>query len=266
MNQIKEILERQKSFQAFVGFPVETVVEHERNELSEKYLFKAIEEIIELRKEFPSAVNPWSKVQKNADKSRILEEFSDVILFLSNFMNVWKISPEELLTVIEQVQFENFKQVKAKKIRGLNSEILAIPTYVSGIGGGCLSPRYVFVGQNPSQDISHGHVSWSEILLPILQDLSIEDDCYLTNYVKCVTTDNSDPSNDLVNFWKEYFDRELEILKYQNSNCKVITMGKWVSEKVKGDAAISHPASILQDNKTIDEYRKEIEIAIASFN
>lgn len=115
IDKIKEIVERQREFQKEVGFPIDSVRESDRNEMAEKYLFKAIEEIIELRKEFPSAVNPWSKEQKVADLTRIREEFSDVLLFLINFMIVWRLSPEEILSQLEINQDMNFDYIKKKK-------------------------------------------------------------------------------------------------------------------------------------------------------
>src|SRR5436190_12182530 len=124
MKRLEEILKKQVAFQKLVGFPIDTNVESVRNELAEKYLFKMIEEAVELRREFPSVMNPWSKHQKAADLTRIKEEFSDVVLFLMNFMLTFKMDPTEVLEQLEATQANNFKKIKARTMDGLNQDIL----------------------------------------------------------------------------------------------------------------------------------------------
>lgn len=268
-------MSRQREFQKLVGFPIDSSREVDRNEMAEKYLFKAIEEIIELRREFPSAINPWSKSQQLSDPERIKEEFSDVILFLINFAIVWKITPEKMLEVIEQTQQNNFNSFKIKKIEQLNREILSVPTYTSGVGQGNLNAKYVFIGQNPSNSISHGYRFWSDaddgsskILLPILEKLGISNDCYFTNIVKSTTVDNQAPSIDLTEFWLSYLDKEIKILRVCNENCKIITMGKFATsvleetQLIKGAINIPHPSYVLHGGLTKEEYEEEIKKAI----
>src|SRR3990167_9586497 len=126
---IEKIIEKQKEFQRFVGFPIDSNLESDRNELSEIYLFKMIEEIVELRKEIPSTMNKWSKKNGFAQKERVLEELSDVMFFLMNFCITWKLTEEEILNVMTKVQDNNFDKVKEKKMNILNDEILQLPGY-----------------------------------------------------------------------------------------------------------------------------------------
>src|SRR6478736_1147682 len=104
MKTLEEIIAGQREFQALCEVDLGTIVAKDINELSERYLFKAIEEIIELRKTFPSELNQWAKNQGLEDREEILAEFSDVLLFLINFCLVRKISPNEVLESISQVQ------------------------------------------------------------------------------------------------------------------------------------------------------------------
>jgi uracil-DNA glycosylase family 4 len=265
---IEDILKKQKEFQLEVGFPILSQREADRNSMSEKYIFKAIEELIELRKEFPSSMNPWSKNQKSADIQRIHEEFSDVLLFLMNFMIVWKITPEEVLSQLKETQENNFQRMKKKKMTQLNSEILAVPGYTSGIGQGNLSPKYVFIGQNPGRSITHGYEFWSnkedgssKVLLPILEKLGILKDCYFTNVVKSLTPENSIPDEKTVQFWKEYLDKEISILITSNYGMEIISMGKNTSQMLTGYLfeEISHPASVMYGNIDKEQYEKEIQ-------
>jgi NTP pyrophosphatase (non-canonical NTP hydrolase) len=104
------IIQAQKDFQKAVGTPMEDP--NQLNFLSEVFLFKAIEEIIELRKEFPSGLNKRSKTMKEVDEQRLYEELSDVVLFLLNFMIVRGMSVEKLLAVIKEVQINNLAKLK----------------------------------------------------------------------------------------------------------------------------------------------------------
>ena len=261
-----EILQKQKIFQRAVGFPIDSLRSVDRNEMSEKYIFKAIEELIELRKEFPSTMNPWSKTQNAPDRGRILEEFSDVLLFLTNFALVWRIDINELILQIEKTQTKNFESVKVKKMKQLNADILSVPTYTTGIGSGNLNPKYIFVGMNPNQELIHGYELWSDVasnsskvILPILESLGIKDQCYFTTVVKSTTKDNEQPSLELSLFWKDYLDREIEILKLNNPDCKIITMGNFAARHVEGSINISHPGKILHGGLTKESYESEIK-------
>lgn len=260
----------QVEFQEMVGFPSDSILESVRNELSEKFIFKLIEEAVELRKEFPSVVNPWSKSQKTADLTRVKEELSDVILFLVNIINVWKFTPEELAETIQSVQRNNFRRVKEKKMNLLNSDILKIPGRVSGIGQGSLTPKYIFIGQNPGKGIVQGYKFWSDpkdgssrYLLRTLEKLGILKDCYFTNVVKCTTPDNGEPTNEMRSFYNDFLFEELNILSYDNPGAKVIVMGKWAGGDFGGDVKkISHPAVVGYGSKTQEQFDQEVIEAI----
>lgn len=259
-----DTIEKQKEFQRFVGFPIDSNLESDRNELSEIYLFKMIEEVVELRKEIPSTMNRWSKSQKIVSKDRVLEELSDVIFFLMNFCITWKLSASEILDTMKKVQSDNFQKVKEKKMEMLNEEMLVLPGYTIGIGQGNLSPKYIFIGQNPSDGIPHGYKVWSDanhgaskVLLPTLGE-EVVSQSYFTNLVKSVTPQNVPPSETLVQFWREYLLRELEILQAGNPSVKIITMGSFASKNIGLDTTtIHHPAYYLR-GIAVDEYHQQI--------
>lgn len=271
-NRLEQLVENQRLFQKGLGWPIDSVTEGDRNELSEKYVFKAIEELVELRREFPSVMNPWSKHQKSADLTRIKEEFSDVLMFLINIAIVWKFSLEDVLDNLESTQKNNFKKIKERKMAVLNTDILKIPNRVSGIGDGNLNAKYVFIGQNPGKDITQGYRFWSNpedgssrILLPALESLGISrDDCYFTNVVKCTTPENREPDEDLTDFYMEFLTSELDIIKFGNPDVQFIAMGKWAEKtlnaQMKGTVdAIPHPASVMYGTYSEVTYRDKLE-------
>lgn len=199
---LDKIIERQKEFQRFLGFPIDSNLGHDRNELSEKYIFKLIEEAIELRKEFPSVVNPWSKKQKEVEIPRVKEEMSDVFLFFVNIMATWKISPEELFETIIQVQNNNLLKVKERKLKMLNESISNIPGYAIKHGFGSVNPARIYVGK-----FSEGKYDAA---------------CYHTDIVKCELPNGRLPNEDELNFWTPIFNEELEILLAGNKDAEII--------------------------------------------
>ena len=202
MNEIEKIIQRQKEFQRFIGFPIDSNLEKDRNELSEKYLFKMIEEAIELRKEFPSIMNPWSKKQKEADMTRILEEMSDVFLFFVNLLVTWRVTAWELFEVVKKVQDNNLQKVKEKKMKMLNESIQNIPGYTVKLGFGSLSPEKIYMDN--------------------FGDGDYDGRCYYTRIVKCELPDNRKPTIEEVSFWTPLFKEEMEILLAGNPNVEVI--------------------------------------------
>ena len=102
----------QIEFEKTIGVPINTILEKERNEMSEMFLFKLIEEAVETRREFPSVMNKWAKTQKSADPARISEELSDVFLFFFNLLIVWRIDWADFLEQVKKTQFENFTKMK----------------------------------------------------------------------------------------------------------------------------------------------------------
>ena len=273
MKNLNEISKKQYELQKLVGFPIDSIRESDMNQLGEVYIFKAIEELIELRKEFPSVMNKWSKKQKVTDKKRILEELSDVMFFLMNFCISFRIKPEELLEEMGNIQDVNFTKIKERMMDYLNEDILKVPNCTAGIGSGNINPKFIFVGQNPADGITKGYKFWSnpedgssKILLPILEELGISQDCYFTNLVKVTTTDNQEPDESTTAFWKEYFNREIEIL---SANCKpiIITLGQWANNMVDQEhLSIAHPSYILRGGMTTQEYADQIKETLAHLN
>lgn len=275
MDKLNNLIERQKEFQRAVGFPIDSIREADKYEMSEKYLFKMIEEVVELRRTFPSMMNPWSKVQVIPDVERVREEFSDAVLFLLNFAIVWKFSPETILLALESVQDNNFDKLKKKKMAMLNADILKVPDVVSGVGQGNLNPTYVFIGQNPGKRITQGYEFWSnendgssKVLLPILDELEVRSECYFTNLVKCTTPENTEPGDEMTDFYMGFLVKELEILKLGNTDIKIVAVGKWVDSKLKeiDHITIHHPASISYGGITKEEYKKHVQEALTSHN
>lgn len=270
MKNLTDIIKGQREFQRALGWPIDSISETDRNELSEKYIFKMIEEAVELRREFPSTMNPWSKHQKAADLERVKEEFGDVLLFLTNIAIVWQFTPEEILETLVKLQNNNFEKIKRRKMDILNADILKIPNKVSGVGSGSLSPKYVFIGQNPGKDITQGYKFWSnpedgssKVLLPILEELGILKDCYFTNLVKCTTPNNSEPDKELAMFYIEFLHKELEILRLNNSGMKTIALGSWVRGYEETDISIKHPATVLYGSVTEEAYKNYIRESLA---
>lgn len=269
MNTIlDQIRNSQKEFQRAVGFPIDSKKESDILEMSEKYVFKAIEELIELRREFPSMMNPWSKEQKTIDKTRIKEEFADVLLFLINFANVWDLSTEEMLEELQMIQDMNFVSLKKKKLDQFNESIMKLPGYTVGIGQGALNPKYIFIGQNPGQGIPNGYKVWSDendgssqILLPAINKLKIMGQCYFTNLVKSTTPNNTEPHDLDVHFWFPKLQDELRILMINNPGVKLVLMGNFVAKWMKAPK-IPHPAYVLRGGMSFEDFVKEIENAI----
>lgn len=258
--KLKNLRDRQADFQRMVGAPIDSKLEKDRNQLSETYVFKGMEEMVELRKTFPSALNPDEKNRATVEKETVLFEFCDVIHFLINLSIVWKFSFEEILESLEKVQDNNYAKIKAKKMAQLTDLILRQPNYKTGIGYGNLSPKYIFIGQNPGNSLPyHGYPTWSEptvgsakILLPILEELGIKiEDCYFTNVVKSVTEKNEIPSKGLTSFWLEFLNKEIELLTYGNSLFKVIPMGSFASKEL-GIKGIPHPAVVFHGTSRSD--------------
>ena len=276
---MEKILERQKVFQRLLGLPIDTVLEDERNEMAESFVFKLIEEAIEVRKEFPSRMNKWSKKQKRANIPRIKDEMSDVYLFLMNLLAVWKIDVEDFMDNVESVQSANFVHIRSRLLEKLNTEVLHVPGHTSCIGQGSVVPNQVFIGLNPSHGISHGYKAWSDpqsgsskALLPILEESNSRSNSYFTNAVKSTTIGNEKPSQDLIDFWKPFLLEELRILGTGNPNMKVFVLGNEVSKHYLNELGnlgyrtyhIPHPAAVLRGTVNNQVYKDLINSIISS--
>jgi uracil-DNA glycosylase family 4 len=276
---IEKIIARQREFQKNLAkFPIDSNLESDRNELSEGYVLKMIGEIMEFTREFPSAFNKLSKHSKEADMTRIKEELSDVFLYFCNLLLTWRISWPDFLEAVTQVQNNNFVKVKEKLMKALNDEIIDIPGYTCGIGSGSVMPKYVFIGQNPGEDMPRGYKFWSnpsdgssKVLLPALDAIGVRQDCYFTNIMKCPTDGNREPTDDEIAFWREYLIEELSILRAGNPDMKIVLMGAFVQTQMSGSVFlvnqgstspilhVKHPAYVLRGGMTQDDYLQELK-------
>lgn len=271
---IDRIRQTQLEFQRAMGFPVDTISAKERNEVAEKYLFKLIEEVVELRKEFPSVMNPWSKTQKDEDLTRIKEELSDVILFILNFINIWRFSTDEVVEAIEQVQIGNFLHLKKKKLAILESEMQKVPDEAVMLGNGNITPRFVFVGQNPGQGLAKsckmeisngldGHTAFDILFRNMSEE--VRRASYFTNLVKVKTVGNTEPDMHITDFWFEFLYSELEILRYNNPGITVISLGNWTHDNLTtrldsrwNVKKIYHPSYISRGAMSEEDYALQI--------
>ncbi len=117
MEQLQQIIDRQRDFQELCGVNISTNDNHEKNLIAEVFLFKLIEEVVELRKTQPSALNSAAKTQPQINRQEMLNELADVCLFLINFTIIRDITTIELLNAIKSVQDNNFAH-RIKKLEG----------------------------------------------------------------------------------------------------------------------------------------------------
>jgi len=120
--RLETIIEKQRKFQRLCNKPIDSKDPFTQSLLSETYLFKLVEEVFELRKTFPSALNDSSKHQPEIIREELLKEGADVILFFINFCLVHEVQIEEFFDIIEKVQTNNF-QKKFATIKELENEI-----------------------------------------------------------------------------------------------------------------------------------------------
>lgn len=119
IHRLTVIKQTQYAFQKRMGIDMTDPDVLSSYRLGESYLMKTIEEIVELRKCFPSGFNRWEKNPPRPDfdemHKRIREEFADVALFLVNFTLVFGITLEEVLDTVEEVQEVNIKKLQEKQ-------------------------------------------------------------------------------------------------------------------------------------------------------
>lgn len=268
-NELNQIIGKQIEFQEILNIDINTIVENDRNRIGENYIYKGIEEFVELRRTFPSVINADEKNPRTVDMVEVMNELSDVALFLLNFMVVFRITPEELLNHVPKVQENNFLKKKEKEMARLNHEIMRSPALVVGIGGGNIFPKYIFVGQNPAQTMKRGHTFYSvnegsgKILLDIIDNLGIRDQCYFTNLVKETTENNAVPPQDMIIFWRTFLHREIEILNWGCENKPIIIPIGSVSQKNLGYPGIIHPSYVMRGGITEEEYAFKVAAFIA---
>ncbi len=273
MSELERILKNQIEFQRLCEVDIDTKVASKINELSEMYLFKAIEEVVELRKTLPSELNKWAKNQGLENHQDVMAELSDVFLFMINFCIVRGIDPEEVLRALGATQEINFIKLKQKKLAILNEEISRVPGRI-GYGGGNVMPSVVIIGLNPGQSLDKEHKCWDTapknstvgFLKKSLKlgekELSLtEGDIYFTNLVKEVTDGNEAPTKTMVDYWFPYVQREIEIVS-RGCDPKILMMGKEVTrELIQRNAEmgqpIIHPSYFMRNGFTENQYYQE---------
>ena len=114
-NWAERIVNNQLEFQKLAEIPIQSEDLETRLHLTEGFILKAIEELIELRKTMPSAFNKYAKVQPVVDMTRTRDELIDVILFLVNIALVWGFTLEEIVSGISYIQANNFAKIREKK-------------------------------------------------------------------------------------------------------------------------------------------------------
>lgn len=198
MDNLTQLFNSQAEFQRLAGVKIQTNLNSERIRLAEIFLFKAIEEIIELRRTFPSQLNKWSKSQPVVDMTQTKNELCDSILFLTNFALAMDISPEEIATQLQLVQENNFKILKSKKMDLLNNEILRNPSDPR-LGIGNLNPNAVYITQKDGTPPFFSKET--EYVTKLVKDGSTLSGCTILGY------------------WLDFLSREIEILLVNNTNC-----------------------------------------------
>ena len=165
----------------------------------------------------------------------------------------------------------NVQHTQQILLNRLNNEILVCKRDgVIGIGNGPVTPRYIFIGQNPGSSLKQGERFFSHnkrgsgLLRSILLELNVLDDCYFTNIVHETTEKNGMPSDEMVTFWWPYLHIELQII-YAKKN--IITMGRWAYEQMlrkgRNTYTIDHPAYIFRfKRKEVDNYKRHIKIIL----
>lgn len=274
MKTLSQIIEGQREFQKLCEINLDTIVAKEINELSERYLFKAIEEIIELRKTFPSELNQWAKNQPEENRQETLYELSDALFFILNTCLVRKIAPIEVLDALAAVQEINFNKLKLKKLAILKDEMARVPHNRIGFGGGELMPQVIIIGLSPTEILESDQNSWDNYIkdsavgflrralkLGVNRLNLSEDDIYFTNIVKEIPENGEKPSTTMYHFWYPFLLREVEIVS-AGTTPLILTMGSEATKVVmqRGDIkanSIMHPSYYMRNGFTEAQYYKE---------
>lgn len=114
VDQIYKIIEAQGEFQKLCGIDFDNIGDKERYAVAEVYVFKAIEELIELRKTFPSTMNSYAKNQILAGRKETVSELVDTFFFLINFSLAMGIDTTTLVNTMNEVQTNNFAKLRSK--------------------------------------------------------------------------------------------------------------------------------------------------------
>lgn len=265
----KNVLKNQIEFQKLFGLDLTNLTPEKQFELGEKYLQKAIEEVVELRKTFPTGLGFIEKHTPQISRSAMLREFIDIQLFLANFYLTWGFSDEELEAEMNFIQANNFSKIRPKAITNFNETLVKIGNEVGykkiGVGRGNSTPKYIFVGQNPAQTIENGeevfkleyrdHRAAGNILLNLLDKHGLLVDSYFTNAVKNTTANNAIPDKADILFWQPWLLKELQILSANNQPL-IVPLGA-VAKKATELPGIRHPATCFYGTSQ-DDYEAEL--------
>lgn len=274
---LDKIISLQKEFQRLAEVKIDTLVSNEINALSEMYLFKSIEEIVELRKTFPSELNKWSKNQPiEIDKQEVLAELSDVLLFIINFCIVRKITPVQVIETLSKVQEVNFRKLKSKKLTILFDEMNRLPSASPLLGSGGLMPKVILIGQTYRENgLDTVHYAWdSPSLNPTIDFLqeairhgvnrfSINlEDFYYTDVIKEPVREQH-RGEILAKYWVPFLVREIEII---SSGCTplIFALGNTVGQILKSEnvpfdfQVLSNPAQYYDTGKQPVQYYRDV--------
>lgn len=262
---LDEILKRQREFQKLCGINIDTILASEINSLSENFIFKAIEEMVELRKTFPSELNKWSKSRPLENRRETLDELSDSLLFLANFMLAKKISVPEMLESIQRVQRNNFIKLKYKRLAIFNEERLKVPSLTMP-GNGEPMPKVIFVDMAPFPDSEFLWHKSNKFLNEAIQKAAKtlgynKGDVYFTTIVKEAVPKDSEPTRVQIDYWYPSLVEEIKIIQ-AGTDAKVYTLGKLASQILMQKGGISytplaHPDSFIKNGFTIAQYIQE---------
>lgn len=114
LNWAERITKNQLDFQKLAEIPIDSEDLAVKLDLTEGFILKAVEELVELRKTMPSSFNKYAKTQPEINLKRTMEELCDVQLFLINIGLVWGFTLDEMLSTISYVQANNFIKIREK--------------------------------------------------------------------------------------------------------------------------------------------------------
>lgn len=105
--RLEQIFENQRILQRTHGFPIDSINPADKDRMAEIYIYKMVEECIELRRTQPSSLIPMSKSQPEIDRTAMISEGVDIQLYFINWMIARGVTPDELLDQLDAVQANN---------------------------------------------------------------------------------------------------------------------------------------------------------------
>jgi hypothetical protein len=121
--RVKALFERQAKFQRMADVvDVEDMGQADVYRCNEFFTYKAIEELVEVRRRSPSVLNRWEKNTKKYDRKGLLMELCDSLLYHINICLVNGFTADEVLTMMAAVQAGNFESLKRKLLERIQDE------------------------------------------------------------------------------------------------------------------------------------------------